>query len=134
MTRDRLPLILVVDDDRDVRALLRAHLAERPCTLVEAVDGAAGIEQILTEGPDLVILDVMMPELNGWEVARYVRSRPELSSTRILFLTGIGERMNALTSPLHGADASLDKPFRLDALDATLADLLGAAGFAWPRP
>jgi DNA-binding response OmpR family regulator len=131
VSADRLARILVIDDDREVRALLRAHFADRPCVLFEASNGAQGIESVIVESPDLVILDVMMPELNGWEVARYIRSKDELAAVRILMLTGIGERMNALTSPLYGADAALDKPFRLDALDEKIAELLAPAGLAW---
>ncbi|MFT4704942.1 MAG: DNA-binding response OmpR family regulator [Bradymonadia bacterium] len=127
----RLPHILICDDDSNIRAILRAHLEEHECTIVEAIDGEQGLEAILVEKPDLVLLDVMMPQLNGWEIAKYVRMKQELKATKIFMLTAIGSKVNELTSPLYGADAYLDKPFDLEELDATIGKLLNDAGLAW---
>jgi len=76
------------------------------------------------EKPDMVILDVMMPGLNGWELARYFRSKPEFEQMGILILTGIGETLNDMTSPLYGADEYLDKPFEIEALNAAVDRVL----------
>ncbi len=120
--------ILLADDDPDIRAILRAHLATYDVTLFEARNGEEALETILVEKPHLVVLDVMMPELNGWEICKYVRSKDELAGVRVLMLTAIGERVNELTSPLYGADAYLDKPFDLDEIDATVRQLVEAVG------
>ena len=109
---EQKPLILVADDDPDLRQLLHLQLETMDCNLIEANNGAKTLELILTEMPDLVILDVMMPELTGWEILKYVRSKPDLNSIGILMLTGIGETLNELSSPMYGADDYIDKPFK----------------------
>lgn len=132
MTDDRVPRILVADDDPDIRAILRAHLSERTCEVFEATDGAVALETVLVEQPDLVILDVMMPELSGWEICKYIRGHDHLEATRVLMLTAIGHTVNEMSSPLFGADAYLDKPFELERLDETIRDVLETRGLAWP--
>jgi DNA-binding response OmpR family regulator len=122
------PTILIADDNPDVRSMLRAFFSDYACELVEATDGEQAIEALIVEQPDLVILDVMMPEVNGWEVCRYIKERDDLSFMKVIMLTGIGHNLNSMTSPLYGADAYLDKPFDLDALEETLKELLGEEG------
>jgi len=132
---DTPPTILVADDDPDIREILMSFLSEHECEVLEAPDGASALEEILVHQPNLVILDVMMPELSGWEICKYVRSKPELSDVRILMLTAIGKSVNEATAPLFGADAYLDKPFQLDDLEATVRSLLQGVGHALsPRP
>ncbi len=130
---DATPRILLADDDANIRAILREHLDGRTCELFEASDGEQALEHILVESPHLVVLDVMMPHLNGWEICKYVKMKPELESTRILMLTAIGKRVNEMTSPLYGADSYLDKPFDLDDIDARIAELLAHNGFDWSK-
>ena len=110
---DKLPLILIADDDPDLRQLVRMNLETTQCNIIEANDGANALELILTVRPQLVILDVMMPALTGWEVLRYLRKNenPEIASIGVLMLTGIGESLNELSSPMYGADDHIDKPF-----------------------
>ena len=122
------PRILLADDDPDIRAILRAHLEEYQVDLFEARNGEEALETVLVEQPNLVILDVMMPELNGWEICKYIRSKDELSAVRVLMLTAIGHRVNELTSPLYGADSYLDKPFDLDEIDETVKRLIAETG------
>ena len=122
------PRILLADDDPDIRAILRAHLESYRVEIFEARNGEEALESVLVEQPNLVILDVMMPELNGWEICKYIRSKEELEGTRVLMLTAIGHRVNELTSPLYGADAYLDKPFDLDEIDATVRSLMEKGG------
>lgn len=128
---DATPRILLADDDANIRAILREHLDGAACELFEASDGEQALEMILVERPHLVVLDVMMPQLNGWEICKYVRMKKELESVRILMLTAIGKRVNELTSPLYGADAYLDKPFDLDDIDEKMTELLARNGFDW---
>jgi CheY-like chemotaxis protein len=120
-----LPTILIADDNGDIRSLLRAFFSQFACELVEAVDGEEAIEAIIVEQPDLVVLDVMMPHVNGWEIAKYIKEREALRDIKVLMLTAIGPRLNAMTSPLYGADAYLDKPFDLGQLESTVQQLLG---------
>jgi CheY-like chemotaxis protein len=116
--------LLVVDDEPEVLNLLVPFLKKRGYTVSEAEDGDQALEKILTERPNIVLLDVMMPGLNGWEISQYVRDRPELDPVRIIMATGIGEEMNAATSPLYGADAYIDKPFRLEDVERTVQDVV----------
>lgn len=113
-----LPLILIADDDPDLRRLVRLNLETTSCKIIEASDGANTIEQIALNHPDLIILDVMMPELTGWEILRYLRTHrdKDLVSTGVLMLTGIGETLNELSSPMYGADDYIDKPFKAQEL------------------
>lgn len=110
------PLILVVDDNHDIRNMVMAHLESVQCDTLEADNGEDGLAMILEHKPDLVLLDVMMPGLNGWEVAKYVRDRPEFDHTGIIMVTAIGETVNEMTSPLYGADDHINKPFQLSEL------------------
>ncbi len=108
------PRILIADDDPDLRQLVRLQLESSDCDIQEANDGAKALECILADHPQLVILDVMMPQLTGWEVLRYIRTNPDpdIAATGVLMLTGIGETLNELSSPMYGADDYIDKPFK----------------------
>ena len=121
---DPRPLVLIADDDMEIRALVRRALSDLDCDLLEAFDGEDALEKIIVEAPDLVVLDVMMPTLTGWEICKYIRSKPHLADTRVVMLTAVGKTVNELTSPLYGADAYLDKPFDLKELAAEVKRLL----------
>ncbi len=121
------PLILVADDDAEMRQVVKRGLAPLGADLIEARDGEHALTRILEETPDLVVLDVMMPGLSGWEICKHLRSKPELAGTKVLMLTGIGHTMNEMTSPLFGADAYLDKPVDIAELLVTARRLLEEA-------
>jgi DNA-binding response OmpR family regulator len=118
------PLVLLADDDIEIRTLVRYALEPLDCDIIEASDGELALEQILIEAPDLVVLDVMMPGLTGWEVCKYIRQRENYDHILILMLTAVGEEVNDLTAPLYGADMHLDKPFDMDEMEATVKTLL----------
>ncbi|RDV38153.1 response regulator [Bradymonadaceae bacterium TMQ3] len=122
-TRER-PLILLADDDGELRGMLKAHFSRRDCDLLESMDGAEALEKIIEHRPNLVVLDVMMPELTGWEVCKYVRQHEIYEQTAIIMLTGIGPTNNELTSPLFGADDYIDKPFDFEELKVKVAKVL----------
>ena len=108
--------IVYVDDDLELTRLLQISLEDEGYEVLVANEGEEGLGTILEAQPDLVILDVMMPGLTGWELAKYLREREEWASTPILMLTGIGSKLNDMTAPLYGANAHLDKPFDIDEL------------------
>ncbi|ACY19339.1 response regulator [Haliangium ochraceum] len=116
--------ILVVDDDPEILGMLDLRLGKRGYRVVSAIDGEEALEQARKEKPALVVLDVMMPRMNGWEVARALRQDQATSKVKIVMLTAIGAQMNEMTSPLYGVDAYLDKPFEFSKLEQTIADLL----------
>ena len=122
--------IVYVDDDLELTRIVEACLADEGYDVVIAHDGEEGLGTILTEQPDMVILDVMMPQLNGWEIAKYMREREVWNDTPILMLTGIGPALNEMTAPLYGANAHLDKPFDLEDLVEMVSQLLAMKGAA----
>jgi DNA-binding response OmpR family regulator len=108
------PLILVAEDDPDMRELVAEHLKCFPDLTVDilvAEDGEEAWRIAQERLPDVVILDVMMPGLSGWDVCRKIRENAGLRHTGVVMLTGIGEVLNETTSPLFGADEFIDKPF-----------------------
>jgi DNA-binding response OmpR family regulator len=120
------PLILIADDSAEIRKLLGTYFADQDCDLIESVDGADALEQVIIYKPDLVILDVMMPELNGWQICKYVKSREEYQGIGVIMLTAIGPVNNELTSPLFGADDYIDKPFEFSELSFKIKKVLSA--------
>ncbi|HVV81771.1 MAG TPA: response regulator [Kofleriaceae bacterium] len=117
--------ILVVDDDPEILNMLQLRLEHRGYKVQTASDGKEALTLAKRVRPDLMILDVMMPAKNGWEVARALKQDPVTEDIKILMLTAIGASVNEMTSPLYGADAHLDKPFKFDELEKQVATLLG---------
>ncbi|HEY8432513.1 MAG TPA: response regulator [Sandaracinaceae bacterium] len=120
--------ILVADDDVEILGLVTRHLRTMNVRILEASDGEEALKMVRRERPDLVILDVMMPGMTGWEVCRAIREDDALSGIGVIMLTGIGERLNEMTSPLYGADEYLDKPFEFRDLDTLIERVLRARG------
>lgn len=118
--------ILVADDDVEILGLITRHLRTLNVRILEASDGEEALKVVRRERPNLVILDVMMPGMTGWEVCRAIREDDALGNTGVIMLTGIGERLNEMTSPLYGADEYLDKPFEFRDLDALIERVLRA--------
>ena len=126
MSNDNKYVVLVADDEPSTVALLARHLRARGYTVLEASDGDQAWELAHEHLPHLVILDVMMPGKNGWEVAKELRAADEFSNVGIVMLTAIGEKVNEMTSPLYGADAYVDKPFDFSDLEQKIKDVLTA--------
>ena len=118
--------VLVVDDIEDNRDLLTRRLQRKGFEAAAAEDGPTALALLDEREFDVVILDWMMPGMSGWEVCRAIREDESLKTTAVLMLTGIGERLNEMTSPLYGADDFLDKPFDLEQLDGKLDEVLAA--------
>ena len=116
--------ILVADDDFEILALVAGAAKKLGCTVLEANDGEEALKRARETSPHLVVLDVMMPGMSGWEVCRAIREDERLENTGVIMLTGIGERLNEMTSPLYGADEYLDKPFDLEELRETMRSVL----------
>jgi DNA-binding response OmpR family regulator len=123
------PTVVIADDDLEILTMVRTLLRRRDVKLVEASDGEEAMRLIRENEPDLVVLDVMMPGMSGWEICKTIREDAALNQTGVIMLTGIGERLNEMTSPLYGADAYLDKPFELTDLDEKVSEVLAERGF-----
>jgi DNA-binding response OmpR family regulator len=122
----RKPLLLIADDDPEILAMLSLRLGKKGYEVVEAADGVQTLRVAREKVPDVVILDVMMPRKNGWEVARELRADPQLHDVGIVMLTAIGEKINEMTSPLYGADEYVDKPFDFADLESRIRRVLEA--------
>jgi DNA-binding response OmpR family regulator len=116
--------ILVADDDPEILSLVARLLSKRGYQVLEAQDGLEALELARSKRPDLVILDVMMPGKNGWEVAKALRHDEQTKDIGILILTAIGGTMNEMTSPIYGADDHLDKPFEFPELETRIGRVL----------
>ena len=116
--------ILIVDDEVGMREGCRRALVSHGYRAATAEHGVDGLRKLREEPFDLVLLDAMMPGMSGWEVCRNIRESDQLAGTKILMLTGIGARLNEMTSPLYGADDYLDKPFEFDAFERKVRGLL----------
>ena len=120
-------MVLVADDEPTMLELVARHLRsidEPRLVILEASDGDEAWRIARERLPDLVVLDVMMPGMSGWEVCRKIRQDAALAHTGVLMLTGIGESLNEATSPLFGADEYIDKPFDFEKLDAKVLSVL----------
>ncbi len=116
--------ILVADDNPQIREMLTARLERCGYQVFAAANGQEALELASSQAPQLVLLDVMMPKKNGWEVARALKQTDATAAIKVVVLTAIGESINEMTSPLYGADAYLDKPFDFTELEHTIATLL----------
>jgi len=119
--------ILVVDDEKDIAELLELNLTRQGYDVATAADGRSGLAWIKDWSPDLVVLDVMMPELSGTEVASRVRSDPATAGIPILMLTAKGEEIDEVVGLTVGADDYVTKPFSVKVLMARIEALLRRA-------
>ena len=101
-------LILIVDDESDLRTMLSSYLDAEGFDVVEAIDGDQALEQIDSTGPDLVVLDVGLPGMDGFEVLRRVR---QVSEVPVIMLTAHAEEVDRIVGLTVGADDYVTKPF-----------------------
>ena len=103
--------ILVIEDEEDVADLVRYHLRKAKYRVVISADGADGAKLAVSEKPDAIVLDVMLPKLNGFEVTKRLRSDARTAGIPILILSAKGETENRIKGLEFGADDYLPKPF-----------------------
>jgi two-component system chemotaxis response regulator CheY len=116
--------ILICDDSELTRRLIAAGLESEGYDLREASNGEEALQQISDAQPDLVILDVHMPRVDGPGVIEQIRGNPELAATRFLLVSGSTEAFDEQGARAVGADAHLAKPFLVDALRDTVRALV----------
>jgi two-component system, OmpR family, alkaline phosphatase synthesis response regulator PhoP len=116
--------ILVIDDDIDIATMIKTKFSKQGFVVTTAHDGLAGIAAVKRDQPDIVLLDVMMPNKSGWEVAKAIKADPATQATKIIILSAIGPTVTDATSVLYGADAHLDKPFDFAKLEALIEEVL----------
>ncbi|MDI6764191.1 MAG: response regulator [Thermodesulfobacteriota bacterium] len=108
--------ILIVDDEEVIRKFLKIHLNKLGYEVTEAEDGEKAIEKIGGGKFDLIICDVMMPNKNGWEVIKEVKSNPELNEIPIILLTAKNDEVDMFKGYELGANYYMTKPFTKDQL------------------
>lgn len=118
--------ILIVEDEAGIRANLRRFLRLEGHVVVEAENGRRGIEAVVATLPDLILCDLMMPEVDGFGVLRAVRDNPATQHIRFCFLTASAEADTRQLGLDQGADGYLVKPFELAELRTLLRDMLDA--------
>ena len=117
--------VLIVEDDRNIADLLRLYLEKEGYTVVIAPDGMRGVEQFRTVHPGLVLLDVMLPGLDGWGVCRAIRAE---SQTPIIMLTAKSETEDKVNGLKQGADDYITKPFEMKEVLARIEAVLRRSG------
>lgn len=118
--------ILVVDDEPDLVELVRHHLVREHYDVVTAADGETGLAEARRKLPDLVVLDLMLPGIDGLEVCRRLRSDSRTQHIPIVMLTAKGEESDAVIGLSQGADDYVRKPFGMKELVARIATRLRA--------
>src|SRR5262252_2247026 len=124
--------ILIVDDDEDILLIVQTILASAGYSAFTAHNGREGVETARELRPDLILLDVMMPELSGWEVCTTLKNAPETRQTPIAMLTVKSEIRDLITGMQVGADDYITKPFTRRKLLSTVRKLLDERGDATP--
>lgn len=100
--------VLIIEDDPEIVNLLEIHLTDLSCEVIKAYDGKSGLEKGLSENPDLIILDISLPEMDGIEVCRQLRTK---SAVPIMMLTAKSEEIDRVLGLEMGADDYITKPF-----------------------
>ena len=116
--------ILIVEDDRDINELINYHLTREGYDVLALFDGSHALDMVKSRKPDLVILDLMLPEVDGLEICREIRSAEEISSTPVLMLTAKAEESDVVVGLQLGADDYLTKPFSPKVLLARIKAIL----------
>ncbi len=119
--------VLIVDDEASIILSLR-HLMQREGYHVRvASDGEAGLAEVAASPPDLILLDVMIPKRDGYDICQTIRANPDWNELKIIMVTAKGREIEAEKGLALGADAYVTKPFSTRELAKQVRDLLGCA-------
>jgi DNA-binding response OmpR family regulator len=119
------PIVLAADDDDDILALVAFRLERSGYTVIQAHDGEEALQLALESRPDLAVLDVMMPKLDGFELTRRLRAEEATSQMPIILLTARAQDADVAQGFEAGADDYIRKPFSPDELRARVQAILG---------
>ena len=117
--------ILIVDDEKDLVEMLEVRIGALGYEVFKAYDGQEGLEKARETKPDLIILDIMMPKMNGYEVCRFLKFDEEFKNIPILMLTARGQDQDKKVGDDVGADAYMTKPFDGNELVTKIKEMLG---------
>ncbi len=113
--------LLIIDDDDKLVEAIELYMSRAGYDIVTAADGLQGMQQMYSQRPDLIILDVMMPRMDGWETCRRIR---EISDVPVIMLTARGQEFDRVMGLKLGADDYVAKPFSLKELEARVEAVL----------
>lgn len=117
--------ILVADDERALRLLVVGTLEIGDYNILEADNGIDALDIAIKERPDLMVLDVMMPGMTGYEVCKHIKTNPDLVHTKVLILTAKGQQTDREAAKEVSADYYLSKPFSPMELLSMVEEILG---------
>jgi CheY-like chemotaxis protein len=117
--------VLVIEDHPDSRETMQRMLEELGARVVTAANGEQGLQAMLSHAPDLVLVDLIMPVMDGYEFARRLRSDPKYRRVRLVALTGLREEPSVLKTWSLGFDGHLTKPITEEGLDLFLSRFTG---------
>lgn len=120
--------VLVVEDSSVIRRLIEVCLRPASLDLIMAEDGPSGLERVRADHPDLVVLDIGLPVMDGWQVLDEIRRDPHLAQLPVLVLTAHAEEESRRRADEGGADAFVTKPFQPSDLRQEVLRLLGRVG------
>lgn len=116
--------VLVVDDEVFIRRMIEVRLRVADITVIEAENGVDAVEKTISERPDLIIMDVMMPRMDGFQACEAIRSNPEISGTPILMLTARGQQIDVEKAMALGILEYITKPFSPKKLTEKVVEIL----------
>jgi two-component system, cell cycle response regulator DivK len=116
--------ILIVDDNRDVREVLQCQLKMLGYLVISAENGYVAIEKAIAEQPDLILMDIMMPEMDGWQASRAVRANPDTKDIPILAATAMCRRADLNACLEAGCNGYIVKPFTMMELKEKIGQLI----------
>ena len=117
--------ILIIDDEEEVQKLLRIRLQQDDFNVFTAGDGSLGLKIAEEELPDLIILDIMMPGMDGYSCLKEIRKLPKTKNIRVLILSGKEEEKLRDLFAFQEISGYVEKPFELDALVSKMKEILG---------
>ncbi len=124
--------VLIADDEPTIRKLVAAVLDRTDIRTLEAADGAQALEMVRRHQPDLILLDILMPKINGIDVCQQVRAERAIARTPVVMLTACGQESDRERGRRAGADGFIVKPFSPAALLETVVNTLAGGARAAP--
>jgi two-component system cell cycle response regulator DivK len=125
--------ILIIEDHADMRELLAWQIELMGFMPISAKQGREGVEKALTEKPQLIIMDIMMPGMDGWEAAKQIRAHPDIKDTPILAATALFRDSDLKNCMDAGCNGYIVKPFTFQELQSKVRELIPSAGSTFPR-
>ena len=125
---ERKPCVLIVEDEPSIALSLRFLMEQEGYRVIVVEDGEAALETCRTAPPELVLLDVMLPGVSGFEVCRQLKSRPDGRAIKVVLVTARGRETDLEKGRAVGADAYIIKPFAIREVMETVRNLLNRSG------